>query len=69
VRYLGDAIDELMARAAGTPLVAACQAYARTAGRDRWADVATIGQLLAAGVPQVTTGLAIPADHLVIRQP
>jgi cytochrome P450 len=64
VRYLGDAIDELMASTAGTPLVAACQAYARTAGRDRWADVATVGQLLAAGVPQVTTGLAVACRSL-----
>jgi cytochrome P450 len=57
--HLRSAVDELLRTDRPSPLVASFQAYAAGHGRYPWADVATIGQLLAAGVPQVTTGLAV----------
>ncbi|SCF35243.1 Cytochrome P450 [Micromonospora viridifaciens] len=59
LRYLRAAVDELTAGAAVTPVVASLQAHAEAEGPDPWADVAAVAQLLAAGVPQVTTGTAV----------
>ncbi|WJK33699.1 cytochrome P450 [Solwaraspora sp. WMMA2065] len=59
LRYLRAAMDELTAGTAVTPVVAAFQAHAEAEGPDPWADVAAVAQLLAAGVPQVTTGTAV----------
>ncbi|ROO63247.1 cytochrome P450 [Micromonospora sp. Llam0] len=59
LRYLRAAMDELTAGAAVTPVVASFQAHAAAEGPDPWGDVAAVAQLLAAGVPQVTTGTAV----------
>jgi len=59
LRHLRSAVEALLRVDRPSPLVAAFQQYASTHGGYVWADVATIGQLLAAGVPQVTTGLAV----------
>ncbi|GAB1640142.1 cytochrome P450 [Krasilnikovia sp. MM14-A1259] len=68
MRALRAAVDELTAGPPVTPLVAALQRYAEAEGPDPWADVATVAQLLAAGVPQVTTGIAV-ACHALYRDP
>ena len=62
--YLRDATAELMATETPTPLVEALRAVADQRGGYVWADVAVISQLLAAGVPQVTTGLGIACRDL-----
>jgi cytochrome P450 len=59
LRHLRSSVEELLRADRPSPLVTAFQEYASAHDRHVWADVATIGQLLAAGVPQVTTGLAV----------
>jgi cytochrome P450 len=68
LRYLREAVDELTATPPATPLVAGLQAYAEAEGPDPWADVATIAQLLVAGVPQVSTGIGVSC-HALFRDP
>ncbi|GGS46116.1 cytochrome P450 [Actinokineospora fastidiosa] len=58
MRYLRSVMTQPLA---DTPLMRAFAAYE---GASVWSDVATIGQLLAAGVPQVTTGLGVSAHAL-----
>jgi cytochrome P450 len=62
--YLREAVSELTAGPPVTPLVAALQAYAEAEGPDPWADVAAIAQLLAAGVPQLCTGIGVSCQAL-----
>ncbi|WP_225725222.1 MULTISPECIES: cytochrome P450 [unclassified Nocardia] len=47
-----------------TPLMAALRRYAETHDTSAWADVATIAQLLAAGVPQIGTGIGVSVRAL-----
>ncbi|MGX7828485.1 cytochrome P450 [Actinokineospora sp. 24-640] len=72
MRYLRAAVLAAQAAPEPTPLVRAFTDYAATAQDSVWADVATIGQLLAAGVPQVNTGVGVSiralfADGLLER--
>nr|ADR01075.1 NocT [Nocardia sp. ATCC 202099] len=65
--FLRDATAEALAAPDPTPLAAAFLAQAEADGEIPWADVATVGQLLAAGVPQVETGIAVAAHALLTR--
>ncbi|WP_433347467.1 cytochrome P450 [Micromonospora sp. CA-111912] len=64
MRYLRQAVEALTAAPAATPLAACLRAYAEAEGPDPWADVATVAQLLAAGVPQVSTGIGVACHAL-----
>lgn len=64
MHHLRRAVDELRTGDRPTPLATALGQYADAEGPDPWGDMATIGQLLAAGVPQVTTGIAVAAREL-----
>jgi cytochrome P450 len=64
LRYLRAAVAELTGDAPGTPLAAGLRSYAQENGPDPWADVATVAQLLAAGVPQVTTAIGVSCQAL-----
>ena len=61
--FLRAAVAGLVERGT-TPLVRAFRDQAEADGDVPWADAATIGQLLAAGVPQVNTGVAVAVRAL-----
>lgn len=65
--FLRGSIAEALAAPEPTPLAAAFLAQTEAEGTVPWADVATVGQLLAAGVPQVDTGIAVSAHALCAR--
>lgn len=64
MRYLRSAVRDALDGPDPTPLLAAFGSYADAHGSSVWADVATIGQLLAAGVPQVNTGVGVSVRAL-----
>lgn len=64
MRFLGSAVRAAVTAREPSPLMAALAGHAADHETSVWADVATIGQLLAAGVPQVNTGVAVSVRAL-----
>lgn len=64
MRYLRSTVRDALDGPHPTPLIAAFRGYADAHGSSVWADVATTGQLLAAGVPQVNTGVGVSVRAL-----
>lgn len=65
--FLHEAVTETLTASEPTPLAATFLAQTDAEGVTPWADVATVGQLLSAGVPQVCTGIAVSAHALWTR--